>query len=341
MLSAPYLYTNLIVYHVKMLRLVIVASTLLCAGAEFPLGANITKGEKFQVQPETYEITLKANSKLVSYAPVANGDRLRLSEENAAVFTLYAVNNGYVFVNNAVNDMLCLTDWSGFRLLNYPRTNDMPQDCIVYMEQMNVDSHANVLEYFIDSNDRVCVKQSNLDPNSWFRFYVVKREKRWYVKITEVELTSTDQKAQASIFSIQHAPCRAFVTEKLKDNFICRILRTAKNCDESQKFVTAHENWRLALLNRIHASTTTEVYTSTTNHQVTKEMENQDIKELRNLANNIDDYIDEISNDLYSNNHFWCDYVDVLCSYTNKGVSLKNTLFVFFIFYYTLIHLNQ
>lgn len=304
--------------------LFIVYLGILNVGAVFPPSVyNNTSG--FYINPHTYQIILSSNNKYVGYVPITNGNRLRLVLSDPVVFSMYVVNDGYTLLTNMYKDVLCLTKFSSIRVLTYPRVKYKPQDCIVYFDRVGNFSVEQKLKYKLGNDNKLCIDQSDIEPNVQYRLYIF-RKKKYYIVIGDTLLTSTDKESKATIFTVKYTPCIEG-SEMVNDSFVCRILNKASYCQESEQFVKNNNIWLQEMLHRAHFTKLTIRPTTVNNTKHTLHTTTTPYTTVAS-SNYMTDYV---MFNIYSEEHFWCEYVDVLCAY-NASVKLNYNNFMFIIF---------
>lgn len=326
------------------------------AVAAFPPETFGAAAAKFQIKPQTYEVVFKVGDQFVAHINDRNGDRLRLSATKFDVMVMYVVNNGYVFKSLWSKDLLCINWSKSFKMLSYPSTPNLPADCVVRMERLGTASDSDSELKYERVGAKLCVQKSDIEAGSKYRLFVQQGSVKYYLKVGTSLLSTTDS-GKASEFTVQYTRCRE---DREVGNFVCRILyRKGGKCRQEEDFVREHSLWKRQIEERltpvvitttlssvtgdISSSITTPSRTTTTTSKskelvyvspvYEEEEEEEDDEERPSLVDNISTSVDDSATEPAVSTHFWCSYVDVLCSSSAAELNNQNCTLILFIFF--------
>nr|AIU36776.1 ORF129/130 [Cydia pomonella granulovirus]AIU37055.1 ORF129/130 [Cydia pomonella granulovirus]QDW81189.1 ORF130 [Cydia pomonella granulovirus]QGY99301.1 ORF129/130 [Cydia pomonella granulovirus]QGY99585.1 ORF129/130 [Cydia pomonella granulovirus] len=236
--------------------------------ARFPpsnIGAiGVRVSSALVVSPQYYEIQLEeVSGKGVCHRPDINGNRLYLKENVSGItFQMFEVNGGYVYKHYAHNDILCLNSGKTFKMLTYPSTNNLPDDCLLQFDIISNDTlHTPVAYKLNERNDNLCVDRSDIGHDFKFRLYTTSKNTKYYLYITDTALSSVVNREVGTVFQTKYTRCMDYV-----DNwgtFICYINRKRWPCEDGTGFDKSVVRWKRSVIGDLintFVSTSTESF---------------------------------------------------------------------------------
>lgn len=191
----------------------------------------------FTISPQPIDITLLSEDQYVNHVPTKNGDRLRLHANESVVLSLYKANNdSFLIKTYQYNDVLCLDKYGNFKLLTTPDAVSLPNDCLLY-----TDAAIDEQNYYLD-NDTVCCVEPPINTRR-YKFYVIRYNKKYYLKITPTHMSATYDDKQANTFSVQYSLCIPKIDTT--GGFVCRVQRKRDDCQGGIAFAESVRQWKL------------------------------------------------------------------------------------------------
>ncbi|UOS85783.1 ORF109 [Pieris rapae granulovirus] len=252
-------------------------------------GVNLTPSLK--ISPKYYELKMyTTNNESVWHTPNRNGNRLRIESDTVAksiIFQIFVVNNGYLIKYFNYRDMLCLNSQKQFKMLTRPSTNNLPNDCIVFFENMNnaSDNCNNNINYKLFENKNICIdKNTSTINNCQFVVYALFDKTKYYLKITKTSLTSTRYFKEATVFKAMYQSCLSQISEGLSA-FVCYINKETWPCNNAKIMDHKIDQWKKKILKNYTTNTNNLIHTIDTTTTITSLFSNT-IKTTTNLLAN-------------------------------------------------------